>query len=54
MALLMDHLISWMIAVPFIGIGILALIHDETSIKRTAFGITIVGIFSFIDTLEEF
>jgi NADH-quinone oxidoreductase subunit M len=45
MALLMDHLISWMIAVPFIGIGILALIHNETSIKRTAFGITIVELF---------
>ena len=45
MALLMDHLISWMIAVPFIGIGILALMHDETSIKRTAFGITMVEFF---------
>ena len=45
MALLMDHLISWMIAVPFVGIGILALIHDETSIKRTAFGVTIVEFF---------
>ena len=45
MAPLMDHLISWMIAVPFIGIGILAFMHDETSIKRTAFGITIVEFF---------
>jgi NADH-quinone oxidoreductase subunit M len=45
MTLLMDHLISWMIAVPFIGIGILALMHDETSIKRTAFGITMVEFF---------
>ena len=45
MALLMDHLISWMIAVPFIGIGILALMHDETSIKRIAFSITMVEFF---------
>ena len=45
MALLIDHLISWMIAVPFIGIGILALMHDETSIKRIAFSITMVEFF---------
>ena len=45
MTLLMDHLISWMIAVPFIGIGILALMHDETSIKRIAFSITMVEFF---------
>jgi NADH-quinone oxidoreductase subunit M len=34
-----------MIAVPFIGIGILALMHDETSIKRIAFSITMVEFF---------
>ena len=45
MALLIDHLISWMIAVPFIGVGILALMHDETSIKRIAFSITMVEFF---------
>ena len=45
MAILMDHLISLMIVVPFIGIAILAFMRDETSIKRIAFGITIVEFF---------
>ncbi|MDE1045549.1 MAG: NADH-quinone oxidoreductase subunit M, partial [Nitrospinaceae bacterium] len=45
MAILMDHLISWMIAVPFLGIAILAFVRDEESIRRTAFGITIVEFF---------
>ena len=45
MAILMDHLISWMIAVPFLGIAILGFVRDEESIRRTAFGITIVEFF---------
>ena len=45
MAILMDHLISSMIVVPFAGIAILAFMRDETSIKRIAFGITIVDFF---------
>jgi NADH-quinone oxidoreductase subunit M len=45
MAILMDHLISWMIAVPFLGIAILAFVHDEQSIRRTAFGVTILEFF---------
>ena len=45
MALLMDHLISWMIAVPFIGIVILAFVRDEDSIRRIALGSTIVEVF---------
>ena len=45
MDILMDHLISWMIAVPFLGIAILAFVRDEESIRRTAFGITIVEFF---------
>mgnify|MGYP001596790664 FL=1 len=45
MAILMDHLISLMIVLPFIGIAILAFMRDETSIKRIAFGITIVEFF---------
>ncbi|MBL7019300.1 MAG: NADH-quinone oxidoreductase subunit M [Nitrospinaceae bacterium] len=45
MAILMDHLISWMVAVPFLGIVILAFVRDEESIRRTAFGITIVEFF---------
>ena len=42
MAVLMDHLISWMIAVPFLGIVTLALIRDEEWIRRIAFGATMV------------
>ncbi len=38
----MDHLISWMIAVPFLGIVILAFVRDEEWIRRIAFGITLV------------
>jgi NADH-quinone oxidoreductase subunit M len=45
MAILMDHLISWMIAVPFIGIIILAFVRDEDSIRRIALGSTIVEVF---------
>ncbi len=45
MDLLMDHLISWMIAVPFLGIVILAFARDEESIRRIAFGITMVEFF---------
>jgi NADH-quinone oxidoreductase subunit M len=45
MAILMDHLISWMIAVPFIGIIILAFVRDEESIRRIALGSTIVEVF---------
>ena len=45
MAILMDHLISWMIAVPIIGIGILAFVRDEESVRRVAFCITIVEFF---------
>ena len=42
MAVLMDHLISWMIAVPFLGIATLAFIRDEEWIRRIAFGATMV------------
>ena len=45
MAIVMDHLISWMIAVPIIGIGILAFERDEESIRRFAFGFTMVEFF---------
>ena len=41
MAILMDHLISWMIAVPFAGIVFLALVRDEEWIRRVALGVTI-------------
>jgi NADH-quinone oxidoreductase subunit M len=45
MALLMDHLISWMIAVPFLGIIGLAFVRDEESIRRVALGCTLVEVF---------
>ncbi len=45
MAFLMDHLISWMIAVPFSGIVILAFVRDEEWIRRIAFGITLLEVF---------
>ena len=54
MAILMDHLISWMIAVPIIGIGILAFVRDEESVRRVAFGIHNRGVFPFAYTLEGF
>ncbi len=43
MAVLMEHLISWMIAVPFLGIVTLAFIRDEEWIRRIAFGATMVA-----------
>ena len=42
MNILMDHIISWMVAVPFLGIGILAFVRDEEWIRRIAFGCTLV------------
>ncbi len=45
MALLMDHLISWMIAVPVLGIVSLAFVRDEESIRRIALGFTMVEFF---------
>jgi NADH-quinone oxidoreductase subunit M len=45
MALLMDHLISWMIAVPFLGIIGLAFVRDEKSIRRIALGSTLAEVF---------
>ena len=45
MGILMDHLISWMVAVPFLGIVILAFVRDEEWIRRIAFGSTIVEFF---------
>ncbi len=42
MNIFMDHLISWMVAVPFLGIGILAFVRDDEWIRRIAFGCTMV------------
>ena len=45
MGIVIDHVISWMIAVPFLGIVILALVRDEEWIRRVAFGSTMVEFF---------
>ena len=45
MGIFMGHLISWMVAVPFLGIGILAFVRDEEWIRRIAFGTTMVEFF---------
>ena len=45
MAIVMDHLISWMIAVPFLGIAILAFVRNDEWIRRIAFGSTMVEFF---------
>jgi len=45
MNILMDHLLSWMIAVPFLGIAILAFVRSEEWIRRIALGITLVVFF---------
>ncbi len=42
MAIWMDHIISWMIAVPFLGIVGLAFVRDQEWIRRIAFGTTMV------------
>ena len=45
MTILMDYLISWMIAAPIIGIVILVFVRDEESVRRVALGFTIVEFF---------
>ena len=45
MGILIDHIISWMIAVPFLGIVILAFVRDDEWIRRIAFGSTMVEFF---------
>lgn len=37
-----DHLLSWMIAVPFLGIAVLAFVQDREWIRRTALAATLV------------
>lgn len=37
-----DHLLSWMIAVPFLGIAVLAFVQDQEWIRRTALAATLV------------
>ncbi len=43
-ALFTDHLLSWMIAVPFLGIAALAFVRDREWMRRTAFAATLVNV----------
>ncbi len=45
MVILMDHIISWMIAIPFVGIILMALVRDDEWIRRVALGSTMVEFF---------
>jgi len=38
-----DHILSWMIAVPFLGIAALAFVQNQEWIRRTALGSTLVN-----------
>ena len=41
-AVLTDHLISWMIAVPFLGIAVLAFARTQQWVRRIALASTLV------------
>ena len=43
-AVIIDHVLSWMIAVPFIGIAVLALLRDRESVLRIALAVTLVNL----------
>ena len=43
-----DHLLSWMIAVPFIGIAVLAFVRDERWVRRIALSITLLDLGLFL------
>ena len=42
MTVFADHMISWLIALPFIGMGLLAFFRDEEMIRRAALAITMI------------
>ncbi|MGB0910484.1 MAG: complex I subunit 4 family protein [Nitrospirales bacterium] len=42
MAIFANHMISWMVAIPFLGIIILAFVRDQEWIRRIAFGTALV------------
>ncbi len=54
MNLLMDHLISWMIAIPFSGIVIMSFVRDEESIRRIALATTIAEFILSLILWREF
>ena len=41
-ALFTDHLLSWMLAIPFLGIAALIFVRDQTWMRRTAFAATLL------------
>lgn len=41
-SIVMDHLLSWMIAVPFLGIAVLVFVQDREWIRRTALAATLL------------
>ena len=43
-SIVVDHLLSWMIAVPFLGIAVLAFVQDREWIRRTALAATLVDV----------
>ncbi len=43
-AIFTDHLLSWMIAMPFLGIAVLAFVRDQAWIRRTALAVTLLDV----------
>ena len=41
-AIFADHLLSWMIAIPFLGIAVLMFVRDQTWMRRTALAATLL------------
>jgi NADH-quinone oxidoreductase subunit M len=42
MTLFTEHMISWMVAIPFLGIALLGFVRDQEWIRRVAFGCTML------------
>ncbi len=49
-----EHLLSLMIAIPFLGIALIALVHDQEWIRRVAFGCTLGDVLLSLVLLKEF
>lgn len=49
-----EHLLSLMIAIPFLGIAMIACIHDQEWIRRVAFGCTVVDFLLALALLSGF
>ncbi len=43
-AIFADHLLSWMIALPFLGIVVLAFVRDQAWIRRTTLAVTLLEV----------